>query len=166
VTDDVCRAGHSLAENLVRYPSGPKRCRMCERDRARQRREVFRDRIREQNRESQARTRLEIDRSPRARLDYPNRDRKYHLKRVYGMTEADFERMLAEQEHRCATCSVELTIDHRKPNTAHIDHCHETGRVRGILCMRCNSAVGYLRDDPALALKVAAYLQNLGQGGG
>lgn len=42
---------------------------------------------------------------------------------------------------------------------AHVDHCHETGRVRGVLCFNCNSAIGKLGDDPDIVRRAAAYLE-------
>ncbi|MFE0039708.1 endonuclease VII domain-containing protein [Streptomyces sp. NPDC059013] len=42
---------------------------------------------------------------------------------------------------------------------AHVDHCHETGRVRGVLCFNCNSAIGKLGDDPDTVRRAAAYLE-------
>lgn len=42
---------------------------------------------------------------------------------------------------------------------AHVDHCHETGRVRGVLCFNCNSAIGKLGDDPDTLRRATAYLE-------
>jgi hypothetical protein len=59
--------------------------------------------------------------------------------------------MLIEQEGRCAACSVATP-------KLQIDHCHETGRVRGLLCPRCNSSAGSVRDDPDEVRRWAARL--------
>ncbi|MEV7402864.1 endonuclease domain-containing protein [Streptomyces sp. NPDC091267] len=54
----------------------------------------------------------------------------------------------------CDICGTEPT-----PDTPHgVDHCHETGRVRGVLCRSCNLALGHFRDDPERVLKAARYL--------
>lgn len=70
----------------------------------------------------------------------------------FGITIEQFRSMFDEQGGRCAACRD-------LPSTYfHIDHHHESGRVRGILCDRCNPALGKLRDDPARAERLAAYL--------
>jgi hypothetical protein len=65
--------------------------------------------------------------------------RNYHLKGRYGITGADYDRMLAEQGGLCAGC--------RKAPPQHVDHDHETDAVRGLLCFNCNQALGNVRDD-------------------
>ncbi|MGW4159353.1 endonuclease domain-containing protein [Streptomyces sp. NPDC004788] len=47
----------------------------------------------------------------------------------------------------------------RKAPAAHVDHCHETGRVRGVVCFNCNSAIGKLGDDPDVLRRAIAYLE-------
>ncbi|MFJ9590268.1 endonuclease VII domain-containing protein [Streptomyces acidicola] len=74
-----------------------------------------------------------------------------HLKRQYGMTEAERDEMVASQKGLCVICL--------KAPAVHVDHCHSTGRVRGVLCFNCNSAIGKLGDDPDAARRVAAYLE-------
>ncbi|WP_153544463.1 endonuclease VII domain-containing protein [Streptomyces sp. RB17] len=77
--------------------------------------------------------------------------RAHHLKRNYGLTEAERDAMIAAQRGLCAICLA--------APPAHVDHCHKTGRVRGVLCFNCNSAIGKLRDDPEAARRAAAYLE-------
>lgn len=72
----------------------------------------------------------------------------------YGITVLDYEQMLQTQNERCAICQDKPT-DH----VLGVDHDHRTGRVRGLLCRRCNVAIGYLRDDPELADAAANYLR-------
>ena len=74
-----------------------------------------------------------------------------HLKRQYGMTEAEWDEMIASQMGLCVICL--------KAPAVHVDHCHSTGRVRGVLCFNCNSAIGTWGDDPDAARRVAAYLE-------
>jgi len=79
------------------------------------------------------------------------RGREDHLKRQYGLTEAERDEMVASQMGLCVICL--------KAPAIHVDHCHETGRVRGVLCFNCNSAIGKLGDDPDAVRRAAAYLE-------
>lgn len=80
--------------------------------------------------------------------------RGWWLKRKYGLTAVQFEDLLIIQGNRCAICRAEAN-----GRTWHVDHCHKTGRVRGILCDTCNRAIGNLHDDPALLRRAANYLE-------
>jgi hypothetical protein len=72
--------------------------------------------------------------------------------RRYGLSLADYRALQAGQGNACAIC--------RKVTRALcIDHCHVTGRVRGLLCRSCNSALGFYADDPRLLRAALAYLQ-------
>ncbi|MDI3407070.1 endonuclease VII domain-containing protein [Streptomyces sp. B-S-A6] len=73
-----------------------------------------------------------------------------HLKRQYGMTEADRDELVASQKGLCVICL--------KNPAVHVDHCHSTGKVRGVLCFNCNSAIGKLGDDPDALRRAIAYL--------
>src|SRR5499426_1627330 len=69
----------------------------------------------------------------------------------YGLTLADYRALQSRQGNACAIC--------RKPaRVLCIDHCHVTGRVRGLLCFKCNSALGFCNDDPRLLRAALAYL--------
>lgn len=72
------------------------------------------------------------------------------LRHRYGIDQAVFDALVELQEGCCAICGRERPLC--------VDHDHETGRVRGLLCRICNSAIGKLDDDPALLVKAAAYL--------
>ncbi|MFE0257345.1 endonuclease VII domain-containing protein [Streptomyces sp. NPDC059010] len=76
-----------------------------------------------------------------------------HLKRHYGITEAERDEMIASQMGLCVICL--------KAPAVHVDHCHKTGRVRGVLCFNCNSAIGKLGDDPDAVRRAAAYLEGI-----
>jgi hypothetical protein len=66
--------------------------------------------------------------------------------------------MLAAQGGVCAACG-ETPSPRRGKSIWNVDHDHSTGRVRGILCTGCNSAIGHLQDDPERCRKAAAYLE-------
>lgn len=88
--------------------------------------------------------------------------RKYHLRAKYGIDEVDFDRMMADQQQQCAIC--ESPLSDRKGERPHIDHCHETGVVRGLLCPQCNWGLGAFRDNLANIRRAAAYLERAQDG--
>jgi hypothetical protein len=87
------------------------------------------------------------------------RQRKTDLRRerLYGLKPEAFKAMYERQRGRCASCDDEVD-----PVTVHIDHCHLTERVRGLLCRQCNIALGHLRDDPARINALGRYLEASG----
>lgn len=82
--------------------------------------------------------------------------RERHLVRKYGVDLAQYERMLKAQEGRCAICGCEEKTQHN--GVFHVDHCHKTGAVRGLLCRGCNHVLGHLKDDPELLRNAISYL--------
>ena len=97
---------------------------------------------------------LENQRKRRARPEVKARERAGHLKRKFGITLAEYDRMLAEQGGRCAICR-------RRPTqgiSLHVDHEHRTKRVRGLLCFRCNNALGDFRDRADFLVNALHYL--------
>lgn len=87
--------------------------------------------------------------------------RHYNLKRYYGLTMERYGQMLADQGGVCAICKLpEVRVTPKGDlTTLHVDHDHETNEVRALLCYRCNSALGSMRDDPALLREAANYLE-------
>ncbi|WP_250003924.1 endonuclease VII domain-containing protein [Actinoplanes sp. M2I2] len=77
--------------------------------------------------------------------------REYHLRRRYGIGQADFDEMLWRQFGRCAIC--------RAPDPQHVDHDHRTGAVRGILCFNCNGGLGQFRDNQDYLAGAIEYLK-------
>ena len=82
-------------------------------------------------------------------------NRVHRLRVNYGLTLEDYDKMLEEQGGVCAICGKP---DPTHPNLA-VDHCHITGKIRGLLCRVCNPAIGALGDDVDSLRKVIAYLQ-------
>jgi Recombination endonuclease VII len=74
----------------------------------------------------------------------------------YGITLEDFNSLFEEQKGCCAICEKHQS---EFKNALCVDHCHSTKKVRGLLCSRCNTAIGNLKDDPNTADKAAAYLR-------
>ena len=85
------------------------------------------------------------------------------LKYQYGLTRDDWNRMYESQEGKCGICRKDLPdkINTRGEmrNSACVDHDHETGVVRGILCHDCNLGIGYLKHDEDLLRAAIAYLK-------
>lgn len=65
--------------------------------------------------------------------------RKSHYLRLYGMTQEMFSEMVLAQNGKCAICND----DFKSQRLTHVDHCHKTGKVRKLLCSRCNGALGW-----------------------
>lgn len=86
------------------------------------------------------------------------RDFRQKLKR-HGLTQEEYEEILARQGGVCAICSrAELAKRGPRTRVLCIDHDHQTGRVRGLLCSDCNRALGMFQDDPAILRAAVAYL--------
>lgn len=87
--------------------------------------------------------------------------RKFNLAKNYGLTVAQYNAMLREQGGVCAVCGKDEPNEHGRTGKQFrlsVDHCHDTGRVRGLLCQRCNRAIGLLGDDPVLMRRAISYL--------
>lgn len=78
-------------------------------------------------------------------------DRKYKLRSKYGLELEDFDQLMEEQGGKCPICQSILDIPM-------VDHCHGTGRVRGLLCNTCNLLLGHAKDDPEILASAIAYL--------
>ena len=83
----------------------------------------------------------------------PDLTREYQLKALYGISNSDYEFILSSQGGVCAICGL--------PNNGRnfaIDHDHETGKIRGLLCVGCNAGIGSLKDDVNLVRRALEYL--------
>lgn len=83
-------------------------------------------------------------------------DRNRHYKRTYGITIDEYNRMYEQQGGVCKICN--LPANHNS-NHLCIDHDHETGQVRALLCDTCNRGLGYFKDDTRLLDKASEYLR-------
>lgn len=85
--------------------------------------------------------------------------RRSQLLRKYGLTHDAFEAMLRGQNFTCPICIEPFQLDDFKgPKGPVVDHCHQTGTVRGLLCQLCNKAHGLFKDDLAALQNAATYL--------
>lgn len=85
-----------------------------------------------------------------ALAEFQRKRREYHFKRKYGMSIADYEAMRELRSGRCDICLQQKTLN--------VDHCHATGRVRGLLCRECNTALGQFKDSPEALMRAAGYV--------
>jgi len=139
----ACRQDRPLTE-FVRNRSRPdglaRSCRACAREQQRRWREAHPE-------EARAASRRQYDPAKAAVWN------RAALLRRYGLTEADVERMKAEQGGRCAICR-------EVPRRWVIDHDHATGEVRALLCDPCNRGLGMLGEDPERLRAAAAYVEH------
>lgn len=82
--------------------------------------------------------------------------------RDYGISLEVYQKLLVQQLGLCAICSIPSGSERSNNNgykSLSVDHDHKTGHVRGLLCSRCNKALGDLMDDPVLLRRAADYLE-------
>jgi hypothetical protein len=101
----------------------------------------------------------EINRTSRDRNRKKGYLREWYLNRTYGLTREQYDAMAAEQGNRCFLCSS--CAEDNPRGMLYVDHDHATGKVRKLLCMSCNTAIGHFRDDFALMVKASLYLQEI-----
>jgi hypothetical protein len=112
-------------------------CKQCMNDKAKARREALPEEVRQA------------------------RERDYKLRSQYGISLAEYDAWYKSQDGVCAIC---LKEEKTRENMC-VDHNHETGEVRGLLCHKCNSAIGLLGDDVHVLLSATQYLLSRGQYG-
>ena len=140
-----CEMVKPVPEFGVRPNGKPKSyCRPCEREYNREHaaRPEARNRKREVNR--------------RYNESGKGRDNGYRHK--YGIGVDEYDRLADEQQHRCAICGVDEPP--RGSDFWCVDHDHDTGAVRGLLCDHCNRGLGQFKDDPERLLTAVRYLQD------
>ena len=79
-----------------------------------------------------------------------------HLKKTYGITVTEYNKMLDEQEGKCFICQVHQNTMIKR---LAVDHCHETGKVRALLCSACNTSLGLLEEDEKRINNMLNYLK-------
>lgn len=101
-----------------------------------------------------------MSRSANETIQFDLRDREYKLRSQYGITEKDYQALLARQGGVCALCGEENQQPKNKPwRRLAVDHCHKTGCVRGLLCTKCNTSLGNLGDTIEGLERALAYVR-------
>lgn len=91
---------------------------------------------------------------------YKRRDRGYLLKHKHGLTLKQYEAMAEKQFHRCAICGdYETRANQGGIMNLNVDHDHDTGKIRGLLCNRCNRVLGMVKDDLYVLTEMKKYLE-------
>lgn len=109
------------------------------------------DKVKESSRKALAKARA---------LESRESKKEKHLQRKYGMTLSDYLQMYHNQQGTCKICKspFEIQMENAWNKTANVDHCHTTGKIRGLLCNNCNRGIGHLKDSPDLLRAAAEYL--------
>lgn len=95
-------------------------------------------------------------RSVKSKPSYEMMARRSNLRQKFGMTLEDYDLMLQNQNFRCAICNIHHSELSRRMA---VDHDHQTGRIRGLLCIECNRGIGALKDSVYLLEKAHEYLE-------
>lgn len=119
---------------------------------------AHKDEVLARNRAYQASHKEDISKKTKAYLLTHTEERR-QAKRLYyyGISRASFNSILDEQGGVCGVCKKSHWGG--RHGTPHVDHDHKTGRVRGILCQKCNIALGMVDDNPSIARSLANYLE-------
>lgn len=123
-----------------------------EREEAKRRNAAQRRAARAQETPERRAARLAQRRDREAGPEYKADQKARRFQQKHGVSREDADRMIAEREGRCDICG-------RTDRRHVVDHCHDTGKVRGILCSQCNSGIGMLGDDLDTLIKAAKYLR-------
>lgn len=92
------------------------------------------------------------DKRKEYQIKYKDRQRESQYQRHYGITTQDYEEMFSNQNGVCAACGNPQT------KRLFVDHSHETGEVRGLLCHNCNAALGHAKDNVKILNNLIGYL--------
>ena len=126
---------------------------------------AYREKNREKNKESIAAYNKDYyEKNKEARKNYfetyyQEKHKDTLLLRRYGITLAEKNKMQDEQGNKCKICYRDFSSD-VEPN---VDHCHTSGKVRGLLCQQCNVGLGNFKDNPLELVKAAEYLKEQGE---
>ena len=94
---------------------------------------------------------------------FKRKNTNYHYKRKYGIEYNEYLQMCEERNNRCDICGIEKVSagNQSRGSKDHLvlDHCHETGKIRGILCQECNQGIGLLKDNTQNFKNAIKYLE-------
>ena len=123
---------------------------MSDKEYMKQYRQKNKEHISANRREYYAKNREKILEQKKASYD-PIKTKDQRLKREYGISLDDYDKLKEGQQNKCACCGGEYPLV--------IDHCHTHGNVRELLCNRCNTVVGLCEENVDIALKIRDYIE-------
>ena len=129
-----------------------------EKERARQKERAMQENYQHYQKEYRERNR---EKAKQTTSDWVKSDngRNKTLLNKYGITLEQYDAMLIDQDYLCAICKQPEQMLHKeKPKRLCVDHDHKTGKVRGLLCQRCNTTLGRYEDNPELMKNLISYL--------
>jgi len=89
-------------------------------------------------------------------------DKNHKLKKAYGITLDEYNKLLLKQKNKCSICEIDNNGKYRnKARAFAVDHCHNTNKIRGLLCSDCNIAIGLLKDNTKYLQSAINYLNKL-----
>lgn len=92
---------------------------------------------------------------------YPIQRKNYELNKSYGINLDDYNTLFSNQNGKCKICDRHLDeVNGGKKKYLCVDHCHASGKIRGLLCDKCNRGIGLFNDDKTLLLKAVQYLKS------
>jgi len=92
------------------------------------------------------------------RKNQPKKVRETYLKHKYDLTLEQYDELLKSQDYKCAICKSS-SCGRKDRKILFIDHCHNTGKVRGLLCNKCNCGIGNFKDKPEFLKEAIKYLE-------
>lgn len=146
----------NISKPLDEFTKGKARCKKCCTEISL---EWYHKKMRDSSyRKSRAKAKMKAYWKDRDRIN--DMRAKKRLERDYNITYDEWINLLEKQDNQCAICKD--TIEWQSPDgkyRACVDHCHINGNIRGLLCPRCNQALGLFRDDPEIMQRAITYLQ-------
>lgn len=100
-----------------------------------------------------------LDKRSNQRAESRPSAREMYLLRTYGLTESEVDAMADAVGRRCPACATPFEGIGKDSTALVVDHCHHTGKVRGVLCNRCNRALGVLGDSASNVRGLLAYIE-------
>jgi hypothetical protein len=86
---------------------------------------------------------------------YKRKKKNNYVKNRFGISVEQYEKMLKEQDYKCAICKIDLPLH---GYFTHLDHCHSSGKIRKFLCSNCNRGLGHFMDNPEFLMSAIKYL--------
>lgn len=147
----TCQCGSKLyAKGLCRRCYSRDRYWNVDRDKIKEKYNQNADRHREKARLYRANN---PEQAKQWRANNADRIRSLHLATTYGMLKDEYDAMFLAQSGACKICNNVST------RNLCVDHCHATGQVRGLLCVKCNASLGNMNDSPVLLRRAAEYIE-------